>query len=309
LIIFNVVRAKVGCIDLLKGASPMDILSPSMHRSVLVWSLALLGWVPGQIFADYTYTLNDSTQTNGPAFQWIDIHETGALLITNQTASGGQTFRPTVPMVVYGRVLGHEQHALVSVEGYLAFPDPHSAGGSDTGMDNTSDCVLPTAPSEGGGHRIYVYHANLRMATNAVGNPAGVYYQYFDQSPHPYHNGGVHVVTWRRALRESGGGPELSFQALIFDNGDILTQYIQTPPTTTHYTIGIQNDTATEGHVFSSRGTITIFPNPPAPCSLNTNLGSNLGGAVRAAAPPAHLRHVDPGRRLPFSRRREKTHF
>ncbi|HMO51992.1 MAG TPA: choice-of-anchor Q domain-containing protein [Kiritimatiellia bacterium] len=240
-----------------------------------VWVGAPTTW------ADYNYTLADSTQTNGPSYFWIDIHETGTLLITNQTASGGQSFRPTVPMVVYGRVLGHFQQAVVSVEGYLAFPDPHAAGGTDNGLDNTPDCVLPTTPSEGGGHRLYVYHANLRLATNSVGKPAGVYYQYFDQSPHPHHNGGVHVITWRRALRETGGGPELTFQALVFDNGDIITQYQPAMPTATNqfYTIGIQNDDASTGHVYSSRGTITIPPNPPAPCSLNTSLGANL--AVR----------------------------
>ncbi len=115
-----------------------------------------------------------------------------------------------------------------------------------SGNDETNDCPLPKTPSVGaGGFRIYPLHDDLELHS-ATGR---IYYQYFPESPHSVHRCGVHVITWHDVFHEGTTNKKtFSFQALLFDNLDILFQYGPgNPEQGEGSTTGIQNATASIG--------------------------------------------------------------
>ncbi len=218
------------------------------------------------------YTVKDSNDPGGPTYQWIDIKFTGQELI-DSSSSGGVSFEPEVPIIIHGFAYGGDsdpdgtRSITVSVEGYIQ-------GEPGTGTDTSPVCVLPESTTEMSDTfaRIYGYHADLKLQDDEFRNNAGVFYQYFHQSPHGDHDGGVHVFQWQRVIREDGGS-EFSFQVLVFDNGNIITQYRNGNPNPgASYTIGTQ--AGSFGSLYASRGTLLGLP-----CATNDNLSAEL--AVR----------------------------
>ncbi|MDP0492491.1 MAG: hypothetical protein Q7Q71_15705 [Verrucomicrobiota bacterium JB023] len=181
------------------------------------------------------YAWKDSLEADGPAYQWIELTDDAEPILT---ASGGasaivELARP------WGGIYGDAtSHYLVSQHGYLS-NDP-----TDPGSDSTNDCPLPSSPDLGGGNRIYVLHDDLQLHSEH----GAVVYQFFPESPHPHHEGGVHVFTWQN-VHHAGEGEELfSFQALLFENLDLLFQYAPgNPENGAGSSTGIQNATAALG--------------------------------------------------------------
>jgi predicted outer membrane repeat protein len=153
------------------------------------------------------------------AFQWIDITGTGQLVINSgNNVSSIHPVQGIGAPVTLGRpftIYGATYTQLVpAVDGYL------STNLTDAGLDNTNDCPLPKAPSDGGGARIYGYHDDLTL-----GAGSGVYYQYFPVIPLGLNRTGASVFTWENVALSGSPANTFDFQILLFDDGDIIFQY------------------------------------------------------------------------------------
>ena len=186
----------------------------------------------------YGYTFKDQAEVDGPVYQWIDITNSGAVVVsdgvnTASTAPGPVGIGGPVTLGRPFTIYGVEYNKLVpAVNGYIS-GDPMA-----TGADNSPDCPFPSVPgSDPSGLRLNPFHANLNL-TNVASQ---VLYEYFDVSPHPHSCLGVSVFSWVQAY-EAQQSSFYDFQVLIFDNGDVLFQY-QTECFTKFATVGIQDDT------------------------------------------------------------------
>jgi hypothetical protein len=186
------------------------------HR-VLLLGFASFSLAHGEVTGPdpYGYLLDDDRE-----FNWIEISTTGQLVVgagndissNHPTVGIGSPVSLGHPFTLYGVTY----HQLVPTSnGYL------SGNPAETGSDATNDCPFPVTPSHGSGARILAFHDDLVIP--ATGG-AGVFYQYFDISPHPHARCGVSVFTWKN-VTFSGGTSAFSFQALLFDTGDIIVNY------------------------------------------------------------------------------------
>ncbi len=175
---------------------------------------------------------------------WIDITATGEEVLwdgddtsSNDAGSGiGSPVGLGFPVTLYGTTY---TQLVPTANGYLS-SDPAEAG-----LDNSNDC-LPAAPDKGGGVRLYAFHDDLSL----TGASARVLYQHFEVSPHPDKHGGVSVFSWENARIEGGAdaGRSISFQALLFHDGDIYVQYDTFGFSLgAGATVGLQSETATNG--------------------------------------------------------------
>lgn len=182
----------------------------------------------------YGYTWIDSTSPNGPAFHFIEP-AVDAIQLFNPVSQVAGTVTLAHPWSgIYGQKVSQLR---VSLNGYITDLL------TDDGFDNTNDAPLPQQPSSGGGNRIYAVHNFL-----AMDNLGRVTYEYHPVSPHPLHKCGVHVITWKNAYHfGSGDETRFDFQALLFDNFDILIQVSGNPDGGASSTTGIQNAAATTG--------------------------------------------------------------
>ncbi|MFQ5570132.1 MAG: T9SS type A sorting domain-containing protein [Rhodothermales bacterium] len=172
----------------------------------------------------FGYTYIDSNEPGGPAFSFINISGTGTLVAEGDDAS-------SVNSGIFGPVTlggpgfffyGTTYTAMVpATNGYL------STDLADTGPDLSNDCPLPATPSTPGGTtaaRLYPLHDDL-VAGGGFGEPDGaIWWDYFASCPHPHSGVGCNVFHWNNANHFAGGGP-FSFEAILFDDGDIIYQY------------------------------------------------------------------------------------
>jgi len=229
----------------------------------------------------YGYTWNDGTP-----YHWIEISTTGQEVVFSGTnvSSITPTFgigSPVVlghPFTFYGMTY---TQLVPAANGYI------SSSPTDGGLDNSSDCPLPAVPSHGGGARIMPFHDALMLSSNS----SGLFYQYFDASPHPYARCGVSVFTWKDVAFVGAPTLHFDFQALLFDSGDILFNIDNEGLILgTSVTIGLQNHNATTSitwncHTFgmiNSERTIVF----ETPVSTNANLTNAIlnvpaGGKIR----------------------------
>lgn len=165
-----------------------------------------------------------STMSN-VSFNFIDISATGAVVASgDDTASGAVTLGKSFP--IYGT---YYDQINAATNGYL------TTDLSDGGPDLSNDCPLPSLPStpEGTtGHRIYPFHDDV-IAT--------IYYQYFAVSPYDHPSGalmGASIFHWDGV---HFGGGVVEFEAILFDNGDLVYMINQNSENGNGSTSGIQN--------------------------------------------------------------------
>ncbi|MEZ5303719.1 MAG: right-handed parallel beta-helix repeat-containing protein, partial [Verrucomicrobiales bacterium] len=197
------------------------------------------------------YGLIDSAHVGGlsqakPVFQWIDIASTGARVVGpgadlssnhSQPDGVGEPITLPQPFPFYGSMI---TEIVPSSNGYLS-TDPDEAG-----TDGVPQCP-PAAPAIGKGDRINVLHSPQL----GIG---GVFYQYFELSPHPHRRCGVSVFSWIDFKFGDGGA---SYQALLFDTGDILMQYAAgNSGTAADATIGLQEGKGNEGIAYRCGGSL-----------------------------------------------------
>ncbi len=216
------------------------------------------------------YQFTDSTEPGGPAYQYVDISVTGALYLLGSNTSTGPIALPA-PFPFYGEAL---DTLVMASNGYIS-TDP-----TDAGPDLSNDCPLPSTLSSGGGARIYPLHDNLTMASGEA------YYEYFPVAPRPSDTGiamGCHVFQWVDA-RHSGEVDLFGFEALLYDNGDIVFQYGPgNPEEGDGSTTGIQNELTSSGLSYAcNEGSsivaglaIRIFRDDPLERALFSIDGSN----------------------------------
>ncbi|MEM0895625.1 MAG: right-handed parallel beta-helix repeat-containing protein [Verrucomicrobiota bacterium] len=197
------------------------------------------------------YTISTSSDANGPVFDWINIRSTGTEVVGGNTSTGKGEVEFEVPFPFYDEVV---YHVAVSVEGYI------DVNRSDSGTD---------LPGSNPGGRLYGYHADLEIASS----PRGIYYQYFHDSPHPHYSGGVHVFQWDQVNHATGSSSFFSFQVLVFDHGDILMQYLNTPASvsTRTYTTGIQRS-GTIDPLVPQPWPVAAYHNAPSDPDVAANL-------------------------------------
>jgi hypothetical protein len=249
------------------------------------------------------YTWRDSLEAGGPVFQWIEINATGREVvrtgdntssITAASSGIGETVKLDVPWMYRE---WHYSELVPTSNGYL------TTNRGDTGADFSPDCPLPATPSHtagGADARLYVFHADLEIAPDAGGPSSGVYYQYFHDSPHPQATGGVHVFEWHRMRRKTGNTTPFSFQVLLFDNGDILMQYLTgAPETGTYFSIGVQDEASNTGLAYACNGSRAVAASravlfEPKTAVVNSNsdaAGLPLNVVTLRSALNDHLTH------------------
>ncbi|HUT22966.1 MAG TPA: hypothetical protein VM492_01345, partial [Sumerlaeia bacterium] len=183
----------------------------------------------------YGYVAIDESEPAGPAYSFVDISGSGALVISGDDVSGVVSFPPGVSFNFYG---SDYTSLTMATNGYIS-TDP-----TDTGPDFMNDWPLPHAPSRGGGARIYPLHDDL------VGD---CYFQYFPDCPRLHDFGasmGAGVFQWHNMYHfpVSGGLGPFDFEAVLYDNGDVVFQYGPgNPEQGSGSTTGIQDETYTIG--------------------------------------------------------------
>ena len=203
-------------------------------------------------------------------FDYIDISTTGTRVL-----SGDDTGVEVVlgsAFDVYGM---NFTSVGVSTNGYI------TTDIADSGIDWSNDCPLPTnpgSPAETTGARIYPLHDDLDADLSQDPN-AGVFYEYFAVSPVEPPSGamtGVSVFQWKVDHFNAAGLAELDFQALLFDNGEIVYQY---------NVIGTEMGSGASVGIQSMAQEDNSMPQYGTEISCN-EVGSVIAGTAVGLAPP-----------------------
>jgi subtilisin-like proprotein convertase family protein len=171
------------------------------------------------------YTAKDSTEPGGPTFSFVDISATGtqltfydadALPALNADADNGVA--PGLPLgFTFGFYGGSFTSVNMSTNGHLNFT-------LNADSDNfTRHCPIPNAV--GPNNMIAALWDNLVLA-NPPSTAQGGYTQQFASCPNT--SGGTGACTvfmWDNADRNGGAVESFDFEAILYANGKILTQY------------------------------------------------------------------------------------
>lgn len=173
----------------------------------------------------FGYRFLDSNNPLGPEFDWIDISQTGTSSVMYQVNSwnGDDNFSEPIPLgfpfPFYGNVYT-TAHVDINGEILLAPNNwynayPAQGWGNDGNMFNYMYPIPGYAQMPA---LIAVYWDDL-YADQGIGD---VYFQSFGSSPDRYT-----VIQWHnlRYLAGSGGSPQLKFQVILYENGEIKMQY------------------------------------------------------------------------------------
>jgi hypothetical protein len=198
---------------------------------------------------------NGYTVGAGVAAAWTDITGTGTIVASGDDTSSGAVALGA-PFPVYGTT---RTSLNASSNGYI------TTDLFDGGPDLSNDCPLPAVPSTPfgtTGDRFYPLHDDL-IST--------VRYQYFAVSPYPNPDGamGASIFQWN-ATHFGGCGPE-TFQAVLYDNGDVAYMYNTTCEGGAGATVGVQSGDLADGTTVACNtpGSVTngsvAFLRAPAP--------------------------------------------
>lgn len=255
-------------------------------RSVAVGMLTLLAVARGASAATggpdaFGYTFVDSSEPGGPAYRPIDVTTTGTAVLVGNEENRGDDIAAVVVLAAAGApgfsFYGTTYPALVMTSnGYL------STDLDDSGGDFVNDCplpMLPTVPVGTTGARIYALHDDLLLLP---GLGAG-YHAYLPsaaaagRAADRGQDVGVHVFLWQGAahlndtLDPMVAPPVFDFQALLYDNGDLVFQFGPGDPALgAPSTTGIQDPAPpTTGLTYACNtpgslagGTAVLFRNP-----------------------------------------------
>jgi uncharacterized repeat protein (TIGR01451 family) len=225
----------------------------------------------------FGYTFVDSQEPGGPAYRLIDIATTGTPVLVGTPENGGDDIASApIDLTVGGTRPGFSLYGVtypalvMTSNGYL------TTDGDDTGNDFSNDCPLPQNPSVPvgtHGARLYPLHDDLALTP---GIAAG-FHQYFPSAvaagrpPDRGPDVGVHVFLWKSATHVESPPSRFDFEALLYDDGDIVFLYgpgdpdaglssttgIQdaAPPTT-----GLQIACNTGGSLAANRAVLILNP-------------------------------------------------
>jgi hypothetical protein len=220
----------------------------------------------------FGYECRDETESGGPTFGFVDISGTG-------TAVGlGDDTAALVPLGLTFNFYGNDfTQVYFSSNGFLTFTNSGTT-------DFTNDCPVPNAlvPNDA----IYVLWDDLTMVTGSG------YRQTFGSCPNTSGGSGpCTVFMWDNADFFGGGTDSFDIEAILYDNGNILMQYV---PGALNIglgaTVGLEAPGAVDGltHVCNVSGSIVTgrailcnYPGAPLPRGPSVPaLGPKALGAV-----------------------------
>jgi hypothetical protein len=205
-----------------------------------------------------SYSFIDSNAEAGPGFNWIDISSTGSSSIMYGVTSwqGDDNFSEPVPIGFNFPFYGNSYSEMyidingeILLDGSNPWYEEYPSSGWD-GDGNMFNYMYPLPGYTQMPALISVYWDDL-MADQNTGN---IYFQTFGTTPNRYC-----IIQWNnlRFLAGTGGTPQLKFQAILYENGEILMQYLttqtgQSGSVVPHQngrsaTVGIQNAAANVG--------------------------------------------------------------
>lgn len=219
--------------------------------------------------ASNNYVADDPTTLDCLVFNYFDISTTGTLVTIGDDVSVVQML--DAPMPFYDDVY---TSIAVSTNGYLTTDLATVAG------DLANDCPLPALPSTGGGSRIYSLHDDLVCEA-----PGGTFYQFFSSSPVPHPDGtdhSAHIFQWVGwHFGETDGVITLDFEAIVYDNGDIIYQYNDVSENGSGATVGMQHESLANATTYSC--------NTPNSINPGDVVGFSYGTSLVCAPPPNDL--------------------
>lgn len=219
-----------------------------------------------------------------------DISGTGveATWAANNSDDGSSFVTIGFNFPFYGNVYGD---VYIVTNGFLVF------GASNTAYMNA--CPIPTTAAPN--NAIYPYWDDLHIGSDTLAHPGRVY---FEQrfSPNRF------IVQWNRVGQYNVGQVPLdenTFQAVLFENGNIELRYdTLNPQTACDPTIGIENAGGTMGlnydNTLLGSGGVSLSIAAQAPCSVGGNTGACCAGTTcsvttSAMCSGANTRYVGDG--------------
>lgn len=196
----------------------------------------------------FGYRVIDSKTVGGPPFQWIDISATGTL----QATMGGVVGPIAIgfPFTYYG--LPHS-NVVMAQDGYLSIVDAPPLDSS-----SINECSLPSL----NGPDNLVAGIWDSLSDTVMGFPnASAYSQSFAAGQCPYGNysGACFIAEWRGYYHNTSGGDDVTFEIILFDNGDILVQILDAGNEFgSGSTTGIQNENKLDGLSYRCNATVSL---------------------------------------------------
>lgn len=181
----------------------------------------------------FGYTFTDNSEPDGPDFRFIDISSTGTpVALSDDSGAGPYVLGFEFPF--FGEI---KTQFYISSNGFVAF-DPSRL------YDYVNDCPIVSAnlPDD----IVAVYWDDL--------NPAyyGDLVYYETRDPCPYNGTGKCLVVQYENYHLFVGGIAGTFEAVLFDNGDILLQFEDAGTSMgADSTTGIENSTHTDGLTYA----------------------------------------------------------
>lgn len=167
----------------------------------------------------FGHVWSDSDDPNGPQYNWTDISDGSGTAI----AISGSNMISNVISTGFSVPFYSDNHSFLRVctNGWLSFTT-YSTAYNNTNLPDPSAPRAMLAP----------LWDNLVFQTNSSA--------YYRQDADKF------IVQWDEVYTQSGYGP-YTFEAIIYDNGDILLQYENLNSIEPAYTLGMQNGDASDG--------------------------------------------------------------
>ncbi|UCF63084.1 MAG: T9SS type A sorting domain-containing protein [bacterium] len=200
-----------------------DVTIQNVGLGELVFNVQIAGWDPengeGAGGSDtYGHMWIDSDEPNGPTFDWIDISQTGTQVQLTGNNSISSKITIGFPFSFYGQSYSDLR---VCTNGWLSF---------------TTFSVA---------YNNYPLPSNL--APRAMIAPLWDDLNFQPDSRLYYENqGNKLVLMYEDVYRITGEGP-YTFEVILFDNDNIVIQYLDLQNLVDDYTVGIQNHVADDG--------------------------------------------------------------
>lgn len=205
--------------------------------------------------------------------QFIDISSTGTdleLIAVSPdfpaTDDGVTSVNLTQPFDFYGQTISA---LYLSSNGYISI-DPN-----ENGSDFDNDCPLPTVPNQGSTQaRIIPLHNDLKVQN--------IFHQHFTSCPRPANPGedlSCDVFMYNGVEIFNSSAPSFNFEAILYPEIGLWVYQYEGDDISPASTIGLQNNSATDGAHFSCNSSSPI-DTQEAVCVYHKNFPESSGGDV-----------------------------
>ncbi|HNW52956.1 MAG TPA: choice-of-anchor D domain-containing protein, partial [Bacteroidales bacterium] len=212
--------------------------------------------VPSAAAQSVLYKWKKSTEYGGPVYDWIEIAETGKKIPDLMIDPwNGKDFTPGIKMPFPFSFYGKEYDTMYIGNGLVTFNPNQNGSGTFWGGVPIPDTAMPNN---------YIAPLWVFGGPDWVGlyPHSGYYYQLYDDKV---------VIEFRDINSAFTMGDPISYEAILYKNGNIKFQYVMpengSNTVTDHGTIGIENANGTEGvmislyqKVVNQNMAITLYP-------------------------------------------------